>query len=319
MKTELLFPTRLRPYLKDLEVIEGVEEIRIRAGQPFFLYTQKEELVLTKDAGFCSSDICRKKETNKENIYYITEADIMEMQNYISNYSLYAWQEEIKNGYLTIRGGHRIGLCGSVKINNGRIDGISYITCLNIRVAHEQIGCAKQAMKYIRRNNSDIYNTLLVSAPGKGKTTLLRDCIRTLSYGEEGFSGKKVGVIDERAEIAACYHGVPQNDIGPRTDVLDGGNKTDGIRMLLRSMAPEVLAVDELGNADDFLAVAEAGYCGCRVIGTIHAGNVKELQERPLIREWSRKQIFERFVVIEKEENGKRCFRVYDNQWEQLL
>lgn len=314
MELELLFPMHLRESLKMLKNVSDLEEIRIRIGQPLFFCTQKKELVLVKNEGIRDS----WEAFGNMEAYRITEADIMEMQNYISNYSLYAWQEELKNGFMTIQGGHRIGLCGSTKNNNGKIIGISYLTFFNIRVAHERIGCATEVLKYIKRADGGIYNTLLVSKPGAGKTTLLRDCIRSLSYGEKGFKGKKIGIVDERSEIAACYHGIPQNDLGIRTDVLDGCNKPEGMRMLLRTMSPEIIGVDELGTAEDFKAVEEAAYSGCNVIGTIHAGTVEELQEKPALQVWCQKGVFERFILIKKEENGERCFRVYDNQWERL-
>ena len=128
----------------------------------------------------------------------------------------------------------------------------------------------------------------------------------------------KVGVVDERSEIAASYHGIPQNDIGPRTDVLDGCNKPEGIQMLLRSMSPEVIAVDELGTEEDFNAVEQAAYAGCNIIGTVHAGNIKELQEKPNLKKWCEKELFQRFILIEKGTDGERNLKVYNNRWERL-
>lgn len=318
MELELLFPKHLRTSMKCLKEIEDLEEIRVRIGQPLFLCTAKTELVLAK-ADWRIKNVSKDTILDRKKVYYITEADILEMQNYISNYSLYAWQEELRNGFLTVEGGHRIGLCGSTKNINGRIAGISYLSGLNVRVAHEKMGCAEQVMKYIRYGEADIYNTLIVSAPGIGKTTLLRDCVRLLSYGEGQYWGKRVGVVDERSEIAACYHGIPQNDMGPRTDVLDGCNKPEGMMMLLRTMSPEVIGVDELGTKEDFEAVEQVAYCGCRLIGTVHAGNKKELQEKSRFYGWGKRGIFERFIIIEKGEEGKRNLHIYDNQWVELF
>lgn len=318
MELELLFPKHLRTSMKCLKEIEDLEEIRVRIGQPLFLCTAKTELVLAK-ADWRIKNVSKDTILDRKKVYYITEADILEMQNYISNYSLYAWQEELRNGFLTVEGGHRIGLCGSTKNINGRIAGISYLSGLNVRVAHEKKGCSEQVMKYIRYGEADIYNTLIVSAPGIGKTTLLRDCVRLLSYGEGQYRGKRVGVVDERSEIAACYHGIPQNDMGPRTDVLDGCNKPEGMMMLLRTMSPEVIGVDELGTKEDFEAVEQVAYCGCRLIGTVHAGNKKELQEKSRFYGWGKRGIFERFIIIEKGEEGKRNLHIYDNQWVELF
>lgn len=312
MNLELLFPIHLREGMKNLEKLEDLEEIRVRIGQPIFLYTGQEELVLTVH-GFQKSSHAEVL----KNTYCITEQDLLEMQNYISNYSLYAWQEELRNGFLTVQGGHRIGIAGGTSNLNGRINGISYLTFFNIRVAHEKIGCAKEILSKLhqkRHTEGDIIsNTLLISSPGAGKTTLLRDCVRSLSY-----EGRKVGLVDERSEIAACYHGIPQNDIGPRTDVMDGCNKPEGIQMLLRAMSPEIIAVDELGTEDDFRAVEQAAYSGCKIIGTVHAGSMEELLEKPVLRKWCERRLFERFIFIEKGENGMRTCKIYNDRGEIL-
>ncbi len=326
MDLALLFPIHLRGAMKELSSLTDLEEIRIRIGQPVFFHTRRGEfLLMTSGEGY----VIQKYEKEKgDEVYRITEQDLFEMQNYISNYSLYAFCEELKNGFLTIQGGHRIGIAGGTVNENGRISGISYLTFLNIRVAHEKKGCADEILPKIRGEEGEIYNTLIISPPGAGKTTFLRDCIRILSYGRDGYGknayekegavGKKIGLVDERSELAACYHGVPQNDIGPRTDVLDGCNKAEGVMMLLRTMSPEVIAVDELGSEEDFKAVEQAAYSGCRILGTLHAGSIKELQEKPILKRWCKKGVFERFVLIKKGENGERTFHIYNQRWEQL-
>lgn len=339
MRLELLFPMHLREAMRHVEKLPDLEEIRVRIGQPLFVYTGQKEMVLVQNAErgmkqYGNVFVESHDQNVYEKAYRITEQDLLEMQNYISNYSLYAWQEELRNGFLTIQGGHRIGLAGGTTNRDGHISGISYLTFFNIRVAHEKVGCAETILPYIRCAGNGmvlgIYNTLIISPPGAGKTTLLRDFIRSLSCGENSPEkaadwernkqqrGIKVGLVDERSEIAASYHGIPQNDIGPRTDVLDGCNKPEGIQMLLRTMSPEVIAVDELGTEEDFKAVEQAAYSGCKVIGTVHAGSVKELQEKPILKKWCEKELFERFVFIEKGENGVREFKVYNNRWELL-
>ena len=360
MKLELLFPIHLRGFMQELEKLPNLEEIRVRIGQSFFLYAGEKEYVLVRKkkaegqaksgrkevqyaeayekeyqkeygAFIDSREILKMffKENGKE-VYRMTEQDLLEMQNYISDYSLYAWQEELRNGFLTIQGGHRIGLAGGTTSQNGQISGISYLTFFNIRVAHERIGCAKEILPWLYADlfQNTVHNTLIISPPGAGKTTLLRDCIRSLSYGDWGKSddmcmeksvqGMKVGLVDERSEVAASYHGIPQNDIGPRTDVLDGCNKPEGIQMLLRTMSPQVIAVDELGTEQDFLAVEQAAYGGCKILGTVHAGSIKDLQEKPNLKRWCEKALFRRFVFIEKGENGVRKLSVYNDRWEQL-
>ena len=295
---ECLFPVHLRETVKRELNTEDVEEIRIRIGQPV-------EFVTAAGSTFGGND------------YQVTEKDVAQMLSFISSYSLYAYQEELRQGYLTIQGGHRIGVCGSVALEDGRITGMHHISFFNIRIAHEKKGCAKELLPYIRRENG-IFNTLIFSEPGAGKTTVLRDCIRLISQGTKDVPGQRVCVVDERSEIAACHLGVPQNDLGPRTDVLDGCPKREGMRMLLRSMSPQVLAVDELGGEEDYRMVEEAVYSGSRVLGTVHMGDIRELSDKPFLSGWMKKKVFARFVSITREKDGTRCYRIYDENRERI-
>lgn len=257
------FPAALRERISEQQLADA-EEIRIRVGQPVEIlgaggYVIRNDMVICRDM-------------------------LYEMLNYLTGYSLYALEEEMKQGFFTVEGGHRVGLCGHMSYHEGasgnRADVISDISGLNIRIAHEVNGCAMQLMPYIRKGES-ICNTLFFAPPGVGKTTYLRDCIRILSGGEDGKRSLKVGVVDERSEIAACHQGVAQNDLGPRTDVLDNCPKEIGMQMLLRSMSPEVIAVDELGKEADFSAVENAMRAGVRILGTIHAQTKAEIYQKP--------------------------------------
>ncbi len=147
---------------------------------------------------------------------------------------------------------------------------------------------------------------------------MLRDCIRLLSNGTTDISAKKIGVVDERSEIAACFFGVPQNDLGDRTDVLDACPKAEGMRLLLRSMSPQILAVDELGSREDCYAVEEALHCGCQILGTMHAQNYRELEEKVYLKRWLEKEFFGRFVFLETDQQGERKFSVYDERMQKL-
>jgi stage III sporulation protein AA len=152
----------------------------------------------------------------------ITKNEIRETMEYISNYSLYAFEDEIRQGFITINGGHRIGIAGKIIIENDEIKGMKHISFINIRLAHQVKGCANKVIPYlIDEKTKGIYHTLIISPPRCGKTTLLRDIIRQLSDGNSRYPGMNVGVVDERSEIGACYMGTPQNDLGIRTDVLD--------------------------------------------------------------------------------------------------
>lgn len=317
MEIEKIFPLRIREHLPAVPWQEGLEEIRVRIGQPMEFSYDTTNRYLMKQAGTCT--FCGEAEfwNGAGEFYRITERDIAEMLNYISNYSLYAYKEEMKQGFITVEGGHRIGIAGGTVVENGKITGLHHIAFLNIRVAHERIGCAGELLPYIRYQNS-IYNTLLLSAPGAGKTTYLRDSIRMLSEGSVDSPGLKVCVVDERSEIAACHMGIPQNNLGPRTDVLDGCGKAEGMRMLLRSMSPQVLAVDELGTEKDFMAVEQAVYAGSKVLGTVHAGDIRELSEKPFLRRWVGKKVFRRYVYIERGKQGNRRFQIYDEHMEKL-
>lgn len=312
-----IFPLRMRECLKGKEWQDGLEEIRVRIGQPFEFSYDTKSCYLVLEGGrcrWCSADSLRD---NTKMLCRASMTDIAEMINYISNYSLYAYKEEMKQGYITIEGGHRIGIAGSAVVKEGKIAGIHQVSFLNIRVAHEKKGIAKELIPYLQCGES-IYNTLFLSEPGAGKTTYLRDCIRLLSEGNSGWRGLKVCVVDERMEIAACHMGVPQNEVGRRTDVLAGCGKADGMLLLLRAMSPQVLAVDELGGEEDFFAVEQAVYSGCKVLGTVHAGNIEELTEKPYFKKWVEKKVFGRYAAIERLADGSRSVKIFDERLERV-
>lgn len=313
---EKIFPLYIRNAIPDISWKDGLEEIRVRVGQPVeFFYDEGSRYLVIEDG--IGRFVGEKERWNGETLYRVSMQDLAEMMNYISNYSLYAYKEEIRQGYITIEGGHRIGLAGGAVMEKGRIAGMHHVSFLNIRVAHEKCGCAEQILPYIRREGS-VYSTLLFSEPGAGKTTMLRDCIRGLSTGTVTERGLKVCVVDERSEIAACHLGIPQNDLGIRTDVLDGCGKAEGMQLLLRSMSPQVLAVDELGGEEDFAAVEQALYAGCRVLGTVHAGSIEELAGKTYLHRLLEQKAFQRYIGITRMEDGKRRIRVYDAGMEVL-
>lgn len=299
MKQEILhiMPMRLRGFFEQaLEGITDAEEIRIRVGQPPEIRCTGQSIWLLQK---------------------ITTEDMEEMLTFISHYSLYAYEEEMRQGYLTVEGGSRIGFAGQVRMEDRKIVCMTNIRFLNIRIARERKGCAEELLPWLYEDG-EFLNTILISRPGVGKTTLLRDCVRMISNGAGKRGGKKVSVIDERSEIAACHLGVPQNDLGRRTDVLDGCPKQIGMRMALRSMSPEVIAVDELGGKRDAEAVTEMILSGCRILGTMHGEKIEHVMQTEEMAKMYKNRLFQRYVILEKQKDGRRNYLIYDQECQRL-
>lgn len=277
----------------------GIQEIRMRVQAPLFIIYHGIEYAVTEQ-GKLTKEI--------EKAYRITKQDIKEALELISSYSMYAYEEELRQGYITIIGGHRIGMAGKIIMNDRNIKTMRYISFLNIRLSHEVKGCATELLPHLVDGKNGIHHTLILSPPRCGKTTLLRDIIRQLSNGSDEWNGVTVGVVDERSEIGACYLGEPQNDLGMRTDVLDGCPKAQGMMMLIRTMSPQVIAVDEIGSKEELEAMEYAVNCGCRLIATVHGNSFQDLLGKPILRNMVKEHIFERIVQLKDRENpGKAC------------
>lgn len=294
-KYQTIFPSDEKDLWREvLKNIEYITEIRMKAEKPILIYLNQKEVSINEKGDF---------------IYVPEKGKIVsytELQQYVDYWcmdSRYAFLDEIKRGFLTIEGGHRIGICGeAVSDEEGKVKSIKYISSVNIRIAHEIKNVAKKILENLY-NGRQIKNTLIISSPGAGKTTLLRDIIRLLSDGNREHPGVPVGVVDERGEIAACFKGIPQLDVGMRTDVMDNCKKAEGMRMLLRSMAPEVIAVDELGSVEEVELIQQMMGNGCTIIATIHGENVEQVMKKPIFFPIREQQLFQNMIQLSRDKN----------------
>ena len=271
IKNEILkyFPMQIREcIIKNANYkLKDIREIRIRVNKPVILKNFSNDIVI-----------------DKETISKIFEC--------ICGNSIYAFTDEISNGFVTIFGGHRVGISGKPLYKDGKIYNIKDVSSLNFRVARQVIGAGDKIINLIKKNGI-FENTLIISPPGVGKTTVLRDIVRQISN-----CGYEVSLIDERTEIAACFNGIPQNDVGKRTDVMDGVNKDDGIRMMVRSMRPDFVATDEIGTDDDAEAIMYAINSGVKVIATAHGNNIQDLNRSERLKKLIEHGLFKKIIVM---------------------
>jgi stage III sporulation protein AA len=258
---------------------DELEEIRIRINRPI-------EITMKGAPRFLS--------------YVIQPEDAFQLMNKISQFSIYTLEEELKRGYITVSGGHRIGLAGKVILEEGKVKAIRDIASFNIRVAKEKLGIAEGIIPFLFKDSW--MHTMIVGPPQTGKTTLLRDIARIISTGNQikGIHAYKVGIVDERSEIAGCVNGIPQMSFGDRIDILDACPKAEGMMMMIRSMSPDVLIVDEIGRTEDAEAIQEAVHAGIKLIMTTHGSSLAEIRKRPTLKNIIDQNIFQRFIILSR-------------------
>lgn len=293
-----MLPESIKEHLMKLHPasIQRIEEIRIRT-------LKRVEVIIMGKPLFLP--------------YITTYEDSMTLLNEVSHYSIYTMEEELKRGFITINGGHRVGLSGRVITENGQVKAIRDVTSFNIRVAREKIGIAEAYVPYLY--NKKWLNTLLIGPPQTGKTTLLRDFARLISTGYQKIESKKVGIVDERSEIAGCVRGVAQHQLGDRVDVLDACPKAEGMMMMIRSMSPDVLVVDEIGRIDDTEAILEAVHAGVQLFVTVHGYSAEELIKRPSLQPLLKLKVFDRFIELSRKNGPGTVHQILDREGNTLL
>lgn len=306
-KNEIIyfFSGHIREILMQAKLNFGeLQEIRLRAEKPFLIRMDGEEYFLSEQG---------KALKEAEGAWIVTPREIRETMELVGKYSLYAYEDELKQGYLTLQGGHRIGVSGKAVLEGDKVKSIRYISCLNLRLSHQIIGCGDKVLPYLY-DATGLKHTLIISPPRCGKTTLLRDLIRQISNGSRELPGQTVGVVDERSEICGCYQGIPANDVGIRTDIMDACPKAEGMMMMIRSMAPEVLAVDEIGRQEDISALETALFCGCRLLATVHGSSLDDIRSKPFLRRLVEEEIFERYVILYTDKRDLPDLKGYELQ-----
>ena len=286
-------------------------ELFLRVGQPAIFYVNGNEYLLQKDGSlFCTQSI---KQELAMQYYIVTKKDLYDILQQATNATPIVYQEEIGQGYLTLEGGHRIGFAGHVIGDEKNKTYYKNINGIMLRIAKERKGCANKVLPFLSREDGRVYNTLVISPPACGKTTFLRDCARQLSDGIEGFGGRKVAIIDERMELAAVANGIPQFDIGRRTNVISGCKKEMGFVMAVRSLSPDILIADEIGFQQESRALLYGIYSGCSILCSTHGYSVEEVKERNSLKELFNESIFSRYVILYKNKNQYKA-KVYDSE-----
>ncbi|GEN52108.1 stage III sporulation protein AA [Halobacillus faecis] len=294
-----LFPPSIQHLLKSEVQWKSVQEIRLRIGRPIEILDNN-----------CVDSI----ETAVMTVEHLSF-----VLNQISQFSLYRFKEELKEGFITIEGGHRVGLAGKTNTHQDHVETLKHISFMNIRVARATSGNIDSLIPHLYQSGRWM-STLVIGPPQSGKTTLLRELARYIGSDQQGYRAAKVAIVDERSEIAASMRGVPQLDVGFRTDVMDACPKAEGMMMMIRSMSPEVLIVDEIGGQKDAEAVREATYTGVEVICSIHGQSFSGVKKRPSAKQLMEERVFQRYLVLDRmSPQSERNWTVLDQSGDLLI
>lgn len=279
-------PVRIREQLYRLSELERKQthELRLRLQRPFAVSMCNRQLIPIQSM-------------------IITPRDIEDSFKQVCEYSIHTYSRELAQGFITVRGGHRVGICGTAVVKSGEIESIKDISGLNIRIARQVLGCANEITDTLTCHG--IASILLIGAPSSGKTTILRDLCRQIG------KKHKLSIIDERGEIAASYRGTPQNDVGENSDVLDGYPKSAGVITALRALSPQVIVCDEIGGEDDCQSLRSGVHSGVKLLATAHADSVEDIYRRKHIAALLFEGAFD-YIVLLSGGKVKQISRVVD-------
>lgn len=285
-------PKHLQTILLNTFTISGdsIQEIRVRIGMPLIVGTINGSFAVLAD-GSVSPAV--------GGAYIVSETDLRQIFQAICENSVYAYLDDIRQGFITIKGGHRVGFSGRAVVSDGKIENFREISSLNIRIAREIEGAANEIIGNILSPAGNVINTLIVSPPMGGKTTVLRDLARQVSD-----KGIKTAVIDDRGELAALYRGIPQNNIGVQTDVIENAPKSEAVVMMLRAMSPQMMITDEIATREDAAAIAQCFGTGVSVIGSTHGDCIDEVMSREILKPLFGGTGFKRIILLQKDGSG---------------
>lgn len=309
-----VLPDRVRGWLVNLvqrspHAADILEEIRLRAERPVQLVGADNEGFLRENGQLVSDPRLAPR---------VTAAEVGETVRRASRHSVYAYEEEIRQGFLTLPGGHRLGIAGRCVLVAGQLKTIDPVSGLSLRLQRQLVGLAQPLLpKLLSATPPFVHSTLIISPPGGGKTSLLRDLARVLGDGGPvpggpAFPARKIVIVDERSELAGCWQGIPQLAVGARTDVLDRCPKAEGIIMSLRGMSPDVIVTDEIGRPEDLLALKEAENAGVAVLASAHGASWEEVLARPALRPLRTAPFFRRVVVLSRRRGPGTVEKVFN-------